>query len=114
MNRGASADRFADEELWTPDRLIYVPWSDGPMSCLGRKAAEVELTGAVACLLAKNRLAAQAEFPGESEKAIRTRVGRVVKDTSFGMLLEMKNADSVGVVCRGVTAVCKGQPDLEE
>jgi len=100
VNQGASADRFANEELWTPDRLIYVPWSDGPMSCLGRKAAEVELTGAVACLLARNRLAAQPEFSGESDKEIRARVGHVVKDTGFEMLLAMKNADSVRVVCR--------------
>lgn len=91
-----------EEEVWEPERLIYMPWSDGPMSCLGRKMAEVELTAAVARLMAGNRLGAKPEFEGEGEEVIRARVEAVTKDVGFDLLLHMKNADAVRVVCRGV------------
>lgn len=91
-----------DEEIWNPDKTIFFPWSDGPLSCLGRKLSEVEFVAVLACILQKHRLSAKPKFEGETEQQIRQRVGKITNEASFEMLLKVIDADRVRVVCKPV------------
>ncbi|KAM7214819.1 Cytochrome P450 [Rhypophila decipiens] len=99
---GSIKQQLENEEIWTPDKTIYFPWSDGPLSCLGRKLSEVEFVAVLACMLQSHRLSAKPKFEGETEHQIRQRVGKVTNEASFEMLLKIIDADRVRVVCKPV------------
>lgn len=102
LKRGSIKKQLDQEEIWDPDKTIYFPWSDGPLSCLGRKLSEVEFVAVLACILQKHRLSAKPKFEGETEQQIRQRVGKITNEASFEMLLKVIDADRVRVVCKPV------------
>ncbi|KAK3380678.1 cytochrome P450 monooxygenase [Lasiosphaeria ovina] len=87
------------EELYEPPRLVYLPWSHGPMNCPGKKLSEVEFVAVLACLLRRHRLGAVKLRPDESDKEVRKRVLAVANDANVPMLIKMRDADRVRVVC---------------
>ncbi|KAK3990476.1 cytochrome P450 [Cladorrhinum sp. PSN332] len=94
-------DQLAGEELYVPDRLIYFPWSEGPMSCPGKKFSEVEFAATVACVLRSHRLSVKLDTAkaGETQDMTRKLVDKVMNDVNSELLLRMTNADRVRVVC---------------
>ncbi len=96
-----SVEQIEGESLYVPERTIFIPFSDGPQNCLGRKLAEVEFTVVMAYLLGSHRLVAKSE-PGESTEAVRKRVEGVMGDLDTEILLKMRDPDQVKLVCRKV------------
>ncbi|KAJ0123287.1 hypothetical protein J7T55_011752 [Diaporthe amygdali] len=92
---GKSAGR---EELWEPAPNTYFPWSDGPQSCPGKKFVQVEVVAILACLFKSHRLSVK-KNPGESEEAARARVISCVNEVNMEVILRMKDADRVKLLC---------------
>jgi cytochrome P450 len=94
-----TAEQIKSEDMFVPDKLIFLPFSEGPQSCLGRKLSEVEFTAVLACLLRTHRLSAQKE-PHENDGALQKRVKRVIDDIDLELLTKMRDANRIRVVCR--------------
>jgi cytochrome P450 len=103
----------SDSLAWRPDRWIkssgigfedfvspikgsYIPWSDGPRVCPGKKFSMVEFVSVIAVLLWKHRIEIIPQM-GESQKEARERVYRVVEDSATHFTLQMRNPKSVGL-----------------
>ncbi|KAI0146292.1 putative cytochrome P450 [Xylariaceae sp. FL1272] len=95
----ATPDQFADEELIVPNKSIFFPWGDGPQICPGKKFAEVEAVAVLACLFRTHRLAVQKQA-GESESAAIQRAIECSNDVDLEMLVRLRDADRVTLVCR--------------
>ncbi|OOG00095.1 hypothetical protein ASPCADRAFT_161615 [Aspergillus carbonarius ITEM 5010] len=93
-----SATTFKDEQLITPQRCTYFPWSDGPQNCPGNKFSQVEFVAVVASIIREHRIRAVPE-PGETSEDTRARVLATTRDVDMQLLLRMKNADQVRLVC---------------
>lgn len=99
--RGDHDLRLSSEDLWTPPAHTYFPWSDGPQNCPGAKFSEVEAVAVLACLLKSHRLGVKKE-PGEGDGAARERLLRCINDVNLEILLRMRDADRVKLVCTQV------------
>ncbi|ROW18393.1 hypothetical protein VPNG_00168 [Cytospora leucostoma] len=88
----------AGEELWTPAAHTYFPWSDGPQNCPGAKFSKVEAVAVLACISKDHRLGIQKES-GEDEETARKRITRCINDVNLEILLRMRDADRVNLVC---------------
>ena len=84
------------ETLLVPPKGAYFPWSDGARNCPGKKFAQVEHVAVMAALLRDHR-ADPVPHEGESMDDARRRVLGVVKNSTLGLLLEMRDPRSVGV-----------------
>ncbi len=87
------------EQLMEPRKGVYFPWSDGPQNCPGRKFAEVEGVAALAVLFGKHKVEIVKD-PGESAEAAKRRTLQCVNDVDLEVLLRMRDADRVKLVCR--------------
>ncbi|KAL1852810.1 hypothetical protein Daus18300_012054 [Diaporthe australafricana] len=87
-----------DEDFWTPLPHTYFPFSDGPQNCPGAKFAKVEVVAVLACLLKSHRLGVK-KGPGEAEEVARERVVNCTNDVNLEILLRMRDADCVKLVC---------------
>lgn len=87
------------ERLWTPLPHTYFPWSDGPQNCPGEKFSKVETVAVLACLLKQHRLGIK-KLPGEGEEIARERVIKCTNHVNLEILLRMRDADSIKLVCR--------------
>lgn len=85
------------EELFVPVKGSYFPWSDGPQNCPGKKFAQVEFVAVIACLLQTHRVRVLCP-EGESYENAQKRILAVCEDSEHGLLLRMRNADSVRLV----------------
>ncbi|KAG8166372.1 hypothetical protein KVR01_002061 [Diaporthe batatas] len=94
----ATGSKDSGEELWTPLPHTYFPWSDGPQNCPGEKFSKVETVAVLACLLKSHRLRVK-KFPGEAEEAARERAIKCTNNVNLEILLRMRDADSVRLVC---------------
>lgn len=65
---GGFRGRDTSKQLFRPERGAYIPFSDGPRACLGRRIAQVELLAALAVLFQTHsvELAVDDEVPGGS------------------------------------------------
>ncbi|PLB54882.1 cytochrome P450 [Aspergillus steynii IBT 23096] len=88
-----------DEVLLTPPKCTYIPWSDGPQNCPGTRFSQVEFVAVMASLLRHHRIEIVGAA-GESLEDARRRVLDTVNDVDQEMLLRMKDADRVRLVCR--------------
>lgn len=86
------------EELWTPLPHTYFPWSDGPQNCPGERFSKVEVVAVLACLLKTHRLGVKKRH-GETEEAARERAIKCINNVNLEILLRMRDADSVRLVC---------------
>lgn len=82
------------EELFVPPKGTYFPWSDGLQNCPGKKFAQVEFVAVIACLLQAHRTRLHCT-EGEDIGAARKRILAICEDSEHGLLLRMRNADSV-------------------
>lgn len=96
-----SMTKLQNEVFFTPRKGTYFPWSDGPQNCPGNKFSQVEFVAVMMCLLRDYRISA-VQNPGESFKDTRERIMATTNDVNMEMLLRMKNADSVRLVCKNV------------
>ena len=58
----ASPKKPEEEEFFVPRRGTYLPWSDGPQNCLGKKFAPVEFVAVLAQLLQMHRVRLNIRF----------------------------------------------------
>ena len=97
IESGTRSKEFC-EDLWTPLPHTYFPWSDGPQNCPGEKFSKVEAVAVLACLLRTHRLGVK-KCPGEAEETARERAIKCTNNVNLEMLLRMRDADSVRLVC---------------
>lgn len=89
------------EELVSPLECTFFPWSNGPQNCPGRKFSEVEAVAVLTCLLRSYRLTVQRE-KDESDREACRRAVICANNVDMEMLLRMRNADSITIVCEKV------------
>lgn len=94
--------RLQREVVHTPAKCTYFPWSNGPQNCPGAKFSQVEFVAVLACLLRDHRVDA-IQNPGESFEQTRKRILATAEDVDMEMLLRMKDADRVPLVCKRVS-----------
>lgn len=97
-SRHRPGPQLGGEDLWTPPAYTYFPWSDGPQNCPGAKFSKVEAVAVLACLLKSHRLGIK-KGPGEGGEAARERVIECINDVNLEILLRMRDADSVRLIC---------------
>ncbi|KAI0166897.1 putative cytochrome P450 [Hypoxylon sp. FL1284] len=93
-----SADQMAEERLLVPGKQIFFPWGEGPQSCPGKKFAEVEAVAVMAYLFEAHRLSVK-KRPGETDGAVRRRVDDCLNDVDLEMLVRLRDADRVTLLC---------------
>lgn len=96
------ATRLQREVVFTPAKCTYFPWSDGPQNCPGAKFSQVEFVAVIACLLRDHRVSA-VQNPCESFEQARKRILATADDVDMEMLLRMKDADRVRLICKRVS-----------
>ncbi len=84
------------ETLKEPQRGTFLPWSDGPHVCPGRKFSQVEFVAVMAALFRTHRVRPVLRA-GETEARARERVRGVVEDSAVRMTLQMKDPGRVRV-----------------
>ncbi|KAJ5738309.1 cytochrome P450 [Penicillium malachiteum] len=87
-----------DERLVTPSRCTYFPWADGGHSCPGNKFSQVEFVAVMAKLLRHYRVRAVPN-PDETSEQTFQRIMAITQDVDRQLLLRMKDADQVRLVC---------------
>ncbi|MCJ1381959.1 hypothetical protein MMC17_005071 [Xylographa soralifera] len=92
-----STKKLGEEEFFVPRRGTYLPWSDGPQNCPGKKFAHVEFVAVLAQLLQTHRVRLSDSIDSDYEKA-RAKILAACEDSEHGLLLRMKNADQVRLV----------------
>lgn len=96
----------SDASVWKPSRWIdendnflsphpgtYFPWSEGAQNCPGKKFAQVEFVAVIGALFHVARVqpfCSQGEDLGDASK----RLVEILNQSSHGVLLRMKDADS--------------------
>jgi cytochrome P450 len=93
--------RLQEEVVFTPAKCAYFPWSDGPQNCPGAKFSQVEFIAVIAYFLRDHRVSA-IQNQGESFEQARKRVLAAINDVDMEMLLRMKDADKVRLICKRV------------
>ncbi|KAF7955583.1 hypothetical protein EAE96_004509 [Botrytis aclada] len=84
------------EELWTPPKGSYMPWSEGPRGCPGKKFGQVEFVAAMAVLCHENRVEIVKE-DGENQDEAEKRVKTLVNYSAMVLLLQMMNPEKAGL-----------------
>ncbi|GAB1197740.1 hypothetical protein APSETT444_007043 [Aspergillus pseudonomiae] len=100
-SKSIKATLIEDEQLITPVRCTYFPWSDGPQNCPGNKFSQVEFVAVMASLFRNHRISPVANV-GETFEQTRERVLATTRDVDLQLLLRMKDAEQVHLKCRRV------------
>ncbi|KAI1308544.1 putative cytochrome P450 [Xylaria venustula] len=82
------------EELLTPQKGTFFPWSDGPQNCVGKKFSIVEGVAVLARLFHQHRLRLL-ENADETEAEARKRAQDCVDDVNYNLLLRMNHPERV-------------------
>ncbi len=88
------AAKLQSEDIVVPLKGTYFPWSDGPQNCPGKKFAQVEFVAVLACLFRDHRVHVVLK-DGEDFQKAQERVLAVAEDCEQGLLLRMRDADSI-------------------
>ncbi|KAI0190105.1 cytochrome P450 [Astrocystis sublimbata] len=99
--KSAAVNHLADKKLIVPGKSLFLPWGEGPQICPGKKFAEVQAVAVLACLLNTHRLSVK-KAPGEDERAAMNRATECSNDIYLEMLIRLRDADSVNLVCRQI------------
>lgn len=94
-----SADQVANEQFLVPSKHIFFPWGEGPQICPGKKFAEVEAVAALACIFETHRVLVK-KHVGEIDDAVWKRVDNCLNDVDLEMLVRLKDADRVTLICK--------------
>jgi cytochrome P450 len=92
--RWLSPSSSEEEELITPPRGTFIPWSTGPRICPGMKMAQVEFVGVLFTMLRRCRIEA-VRSEGESEEGAQKRLGDVMQDSQSRLTLQMNRPSDV-------------------
>ncbi|KAJ8069483.1 hypothetical protein OCU04_003136 [Sclerotinia nivalis] len=84
------------EGLRTPPRGSFMPWSDGPRGCPGKKFGQVEFVAAMVGLFQNHRAEIVREA-GEAQEATEKRVQGLVDDSAMVLLLQMMKPEKAGL-----------------
>jgi cytochrome P450 len=79
-----------------PVKGSFVPWSDEPRVCPGKRFAQVEFVAVIARLFHRQRVHPVPES-GEDSAAARERTLDVVKDSHMTFLLQMRDPSRVSL-----------------
>ncbi|KAI0868543.1 putative cytochrome P450 [Hypoxylon argillaceum] len=85
---------IGQEELLTPRKGTFFPWSDGPQNCVGRKFSIVEGVAVLARLFHQHRLRLKVD-QNEREEGARKKALDCVDDVNYNLLLRMNNPEKV-------------------
>lgn len=88
--------RLEREALHTPVKGSFVPWSDGPRVCPGKKFAQVEFVAVIARLFRTHRVHPVPKA-GEDSGSARQRTSNVVNDSHMTFLLQMRDSSRVSL-----------------
>ena len=86
------------EELMTPPKGTYFPWSDGPQNCPGAKFSQVEFVAVLACLLRDHRVQVLRNEDEDLQSA-RKRVLSTTEDCDMELLLRMRDTSKIRLAC---------------
>ncbi|KAI0968746.1 cytochrome P450 [Xylaria arbuscula] len=84
-NRWIKSD-WVVEELVTPQRGTFIPWSEGERSCPGKKFSQVEFVASMAALVRDWR-AEPERMQRETRESARTRLSNLIENDSAQVLL---------------------------
>ena len=84
------------EELFVPRKGTYLPWSEGPQICPGKKFAQVEFVAVIACLFRHHRV--RPLLQGENAESAQMRCLRVCEDSEHVLLLRLRDGDSTRLI----------------
>ena len=81
------------ETFYEPPKGTFVPWSEGPRDCPGRKFAQVEFVAVMATLFRKRRVRPATRTGGDAElKEERSKLVDIVNNSSIqSVTLQMQN-----------------------
>ncbi|SLM38548.1 hypothetical protein LPUS_08801 [Lasallia pustulata] len=99
VSNGASLSSgiiFDKETLLEPKKGTFMPWSDGPRVCPGKKFAQVEFVAVLSTLLRNHRVRPVAR-DGEKEEDAQQRILDVVADSGIHFTLQMRHPTRVTV-----------------
>ncbi|CAH0038150.1 unnamed protein product [Clonostachys solani] len=99
VNPAPTPEQVAQETFFVPGKNIFFPWGEGPQICPGRRLSEVEAVAVLACLFRAHRLRIKKDSDGESDEATYERFDKCVNDVDLVMLVRLKNADQVTLIC---------------
>ena len=74
------------------DNRTFVPWSDGPQGCVGKKFSQVEGAAILACLFKSHRLRLKTKA-GEREEEVRKMARDCADDVNYQLMLKMNHID---------------------
>ncbi|KAI1762853.1 cytochrome P450 [Hypoxylon sp. FL1150] len=90
-----------DEDIITPRRGVFIPWSEGERSCPGQKFSEVEFVAAIAGLFREWRVDPAQQKGEETAEVARARVLELIKkDSAQVLLLQMQHPERAPLVWR--------------
>ncbi|XDG07063.1 hypothetical protein ABKA04_006678 [Annulohypoxylon sp. FPYF3050] len=98
-----SSNYIAYEQFVQPKKGIFFPWGDGPQVCPGKKFAGVEGVAVLANQFKAHRISVKKQR-GESDEHLRRRVESCLNDVDLEMLLRLRDADRVMLMCEEVEA----------
>lgn len=91
---GTTGGEATEEELFVPQKGSFLPWSDGPQNCPGKKFSQVEAVAALACVFKTCRIRPKTDAVETSEQA-RKRAQDCADDVNYQLMLRMNHPDRV-------------------
>ena len=86
------------ESLKKPVAGSFIPWSEGPRVCPGRKFSQVEFVATIATLFQHHNVRA-ATLDGENSEATKSRIVRTINDSKLqGITIQMRDPKAVALV----------------
>lgn len=83
-------DGLDAESILEPRKGIFMPWSDGPRACPGKKFSQVEFVAVIITLLRDHRVRPTV-MGEEKEEDARQRILDVVEDSGVHFTLQMRH-----------------------
>lgn len=96
--REKPGSKASEEELMTPRKGTFFPWSDGPQICAGKRFSQVEGVAILAQLFRSHCLRVE-QHVGETDADARKRVRDCADDVNYDLMLRMNHSDRVGLKC---------------
>lgn len=82
------------ESLLIPTKGTFIPWSEGPRNCPGKKFAQVEVVAVLASLVRKHRIQPTME-PKEDILAAQKRTLRIIDGSAVRLLQQIRKPTKV-------------------
>lgn len=94
INNSSDTKDLNKEEIHYPKPGMYLPWSEGPRYCPGKKFSQVEFVAVLAVLFCGHRVSV---VPLKGETAVQSceRARAVCEDSEYVFSLHMSDGDSL-------------------